>query len=99
MRVCTGERVVEVTEGEVRCASGLVVPAEIRVWSAGVKAPDFLGGIDGLETNRVNQLVVDQTLTTTRDDSIYAIGDCAAVPQPGRSARSRRGRSRPTRRR
>ena len=83
VRVCTGERVVEVTEGEVRCASGLVVPAEIRVWSAGVKAPDFLGNIDGLETNRANQLVVDQTLKTTRDDSIYAIGDCAAVPQPG----------------
>ncbi len=83
VRVCTGERVVEVTEGEVRCAGGLVVPAEIRVWSAGVKAPDFLGGIDGLETNRVNQLVVDQTLKTTRDDSTYAIGDCAAVPQPG----------------
>ena len=39
--------------------------------------------IDGLETNRVNQRVVDQTLRTARDPNIYAIGDCAAVPQPG----------------
>jgi NADH dehydrogenase len=83
IEVRTGERVVEVTDREVRCASGLVVPAELRVWSAGVKAPDFLAGIDGLETNRANQLVVDQTLKVTRDDSVYAIGDCAAVPQPG----------------
>jgi NADH dehydrogenase len=83
VHVYTGERVVEVTERHVRCASGLVIPAEILVWSAGVKAPDFLKDLDGLETNRANQLVVDRTLNVTRDGSIYAIGDCAAVPLPG----------------
>lgn len=83
IRVHTGERVVEVTDREVRMASGLVVPAEIRVWSAGVKAPDWLAGLDGLETNRANQLVVDQTMRTTRDGHVFAIGDCAACPQPG----------------
>lgn len=81
--VHTGEKVVEVDGQGVRCASGLFVPAEIRVWSAGVKAPDFLAGIGGLETNRLNQLVVGQDLRTTRDPDIFAIGDCAACPQPG----------------
>jgi NADH dehydrogenase len=78
-----GEQVVEVTEAGVRTGSGRFVPAELRIWSAGVKAPDFLKDLDGLETNRANQLVVDQTLRTTRDPDVFAIGDCAAVPQPG----------------
>jgi NADH dehydrogenase len=47
-----------------------------------VKAPDFLKDLDGLETNRANQLVVRQTLQTTRDENIFAIGDCAACPWP-----------------
>ena len=37
----------------------------------------------GLETNRINQLVVLPTLQTTRDENIFAIGDCAACPWPG----------------
>jgi NADH:ubiquinone reductase (H+-translocating) len=56
------------------------------VWAAGVKAPAFLENLDGLETNAMNQLVVRQTLQTTRDDHIFAIGDCAACPWPERNA-------------
>ncbi len=40
------------------------------VWAAGIKAPDFIKDIAGLETNRINQLVVKGTLQTTRDDDI-----------------------------
>ena len=58
------------------------MPAELVVWAAGVKAPDFLKDIDGLETNRINQLVVRPTLQTTRDENIFAIGDCAACAWP-----------------
>lgn len=83
VEIHAGEQVVEVTEAGVRTKSGLFIPAELRIWSAGVKAHDFLKDLDGLETNRVNQLVVDRCLQTTRDPDIFAIGDCAAVPQPG----------------
>ena len=83
VQVHTGEKVVEVTEQGVRAESGLYIPAELKVWSAGVKAPDFLRNIGGLETNRANQLVVDETLRTTRDEAIFALGDCAACPRPG----------------
>jgi NADH dehydrogenase len=80
--VLTGEPVTEVRAGSVRTASGLVTPAELTVWAAGIKAPDFLADLDGLETNRVNQLLVHQTLQTTRDPDIFAIGDCACCPWP-----------------
>jgi len=84
VRVLTGERVTEVREDSVVTASGRKIPAELTVWAAGIKAPEFLQDMDGLESNRLNQLVVKQTLDTTRDPDIFAIGDCAACPWPGR---------------
>jgi NADH dehydrogenase len=83
VRVHAGARVSEVLANGVRLASGALIPAELVVWSAGVKAPDVLRDIGGLESNRINQLAVRQTLQTTRDDAIFVIGDCAACPWPG----------------
>ncbi|MFA0441368.1 NADH dehydrogenase [Vibrio sp. 10N.286.49.C2] len=57
------------------------IPAQIMVWAAGIKAPDFMKDIAGLETNRINQLVVKNTLQTTRDDDIFVIGDLAQCTQ------------------
>jgi len=84
VRVHTGARVAEVLHEGVRLADGRVLPAELVVWAAGVKAPDFLKELDGLESNRINQLVVRPTLQTTRDDDVFAIGDCAAAPWLGK---------------
>jgi NADH dehydrogenase len=84
VRVHTSARVAEVLENGVRLASGEIVPAELVVWAAGVKAPELLKDLDGLETNRINQLVVLPTLQTTRDESVFALGDCAACPWLGR---------------
>jgi len=83
VRVLTGERVTEVREDSVVTASGRKIPAELTVWAAGIKAPEFLQDMDGLESNRLNQLVVKQTLDTTRDPDIFAMGDCASCPWPG----------------
>jgi NADH:ubiquinone reductase (H+-translocating) len=84
VRVRTAARVAEVLPDGVRLASGEIIAAELVVWAAGVKAPDFLRDLDGLETNGVNQLLVKQTLQTTRDENVFAIGDCAACPWPGK---------------
>jgi len=81
--VLTGERVTEVAADGVLTAGGQKIPAELTVWAAGIKAPDFLKDIGGLETNRLNQLVVRDTLETTRDPDIFALGDCACCPWPG----------------
>jgi NADH dehydrogenase len=78
-----GERVTEVSEKGVYTHSGRFIPSELVVWAAGIKAPDFLSQLDGLETNRINQLVVRTTMQTTLDASIFAFGDCAACPWPG----------------
>jgi NADH dehydrogenase len=84
VQVRTRARVAEVFDRGVRLESGEIIPAELVVWAAGVKAPEILRTFDGLETNRINQLVVRPTLQTTVDDDVFAIGDCAACPWPGR---------------
>ena len=84
VNVRTSARVAEVLPDGVRLANGDIVPAELVVWAAGVKAPDFLKDLGGLETNRINQLVVLPTLQTTRDENVFAIGDCAACPWLGK---------------
>lgn len=80
VEVLAGHRITKATnEGYITDKGGLI-PSEIKVWSAGIKAPDFLADIDGLETTSNNQLVVKKTLETTRDSDIFAFGDCAACP-------------------
>jgi len=81
IEIHTNEKVVEVSKEGVMMASGKFIPSGIVVWAAGIKAPDFMKDIDGLETNRINQLMVKRTLQTTRDPSIFAMGDCSACPQ------------------
>jgi len=72
-----------VTAREVRTRNGRSLPADLVVWAAGIKGADFLRALGELETNRLNQLVVNATLQTTRDPDIFAIGDCAACPWTG----------------
>jgi NADH:ubiquinone reductase (H+-translocating) len=79
----TNTRVIAIGDGKVELQSGETIQAELIVWSAGIKAPDFLGGLDGLESDRSNRLVVRPTMQTTRDDDVFAIGDCACCVLPG----------------
>jgi NADH dehydrogenase len=83
VRVMTNATVSEVTAEHLKTRNGDVIEAGLKVWAAGIRAPSFLKNIDGLETNRINQLLVRPTLQTTLDDNIFAFGDCAACPQPG----------------
>ena len=80
--VRTNERVSEVVRDGVRTAAGAFYPADLVVWAAGIQAPPWLDNLDGLEVGRNHQLVVHVTLQTTRDENVFAFGDCAACPWP-----------------
>jgi NADH:ubiquinone reductase (H+-translocating) len=84
--VRTDARVAAVRADGVELAGGDFIPAELVVWAAGVRGPDVLRDLGGLEVNRANHLVTEPTLQTTRDPDIFAIGDCAACPREGFSA-------------
>lgn len=83
VHIRTGSPVKEVQADGLLLADGQFIPASLKVWAAGIRAPAFLAGL-GLETNRINQLLVDKTLRTA-DERIFAFGDCAACPmnEPG----------------
>ncbi|GAD79280.1 NAD(P)/FAD-dependent oxidoreductase [Vibrio ezurae] len=81
VNVRTATMVTLADETGLTTKDGEKIPAQIMVWAAGIKAPDFIKDIAGLETNRINQLVVKDTLQTTRDDHIFVIGDLAQCTQ------------------
>ena len=70
-------KVVGADETGVLLEGGGRVDSDLMAWVAGVKAPDVLKHLDGLEVARNGQLLVRPTLQTTVDDRIFALGDCA----------------------
>jgi NADH dehydrogenase len=81
VNVRTATMVTKAEKDGLTTKDGEKISAKIMVWAAGIKAPDFIKDIAGLETNRINQLVVKSTLQTTRDDNIFVIGDLAQCTQ------------------
>jgi NADH dehydrogenase len=84
VEVRTGARVMQVRADGVELVGGDFIPSELVVWAAGVRGPEVLQHLDGLEVSRSSQLVVTPTLQTTRDANVFAMGDCAwLVPDGG----------------
>jgi len=81
VRVLTQTMVTSADRDGLNTKSGEKINADLMVWAAGIKAPDFMHQIGGLKSNRINQLVVKSTLQTTLDNAIFAIGDCASCPK------------------
>lgn len=76
--VMVDSTVSSIDEAGLTTRDGLRIESALKVWAAGIRAPVFLKDLAGLETNQINQLVVRSTLQTSRDESIFAFGDCAA---------------------
>jgi NADH dehydrogenase len=84
VKLFLGEKVTRVTEHGVETHSGKKIISSLVVWAAGIKAPEFLSKIEGIETNAIHQVKVLSTLQTVTDKNIFAFGDCAACPiKPG----------------
>lgn len=82
-RVMTSTRVTGAAEGGYRHDDDRFVPADLMVWAAGVKAPDFMSGLAGLDTTRSNQVIVGPTLQSHVDEAVFAVGDCASLQLDG----------------
>lgn len=62
-------------------AEGELIPADMMIWAAGVKAPDFIADLYQFELTRTNQILVKPTLQSSVHDNVYVIGDCCACAQ------------------
>ncbi|MCH8531073.1 MAG: NAD(P)/FAD-dependent oxidoreductase [Saccharospirillum sp.] len=82
VQIRTDTKVVRGHANSLETDEGEQIEGDMLVWAAGIRAPTFLKEISGLESARNNQLVVQDTLQTTRDNRIWALGDCCACAQP-----------------
>src|SRR4051794_16685456 len=72
-----------VTASTATLSDGEVVPTRTVVWTAGVKAHPVAGQF-GLPLDERGRIVADSHLQVPGFDNVWAIGDCAAVPDPAR---------------
>jgi NADH dehydrogenase len=77
IKVVTDCRVTAIERDKVTDANGNTYRANLCVWAAGIRAPEFLGAL-GLPTNRGGQIEVDGHLRVKDMADVYALGDCAA---------------------
>lgn len=82
VEVLTGLPVSEIRNDHLIMKDGTELASEMTIWAAGIKAPAFLSDLEGLDTNKGNQIRVKQTLQSITDDHVFAFGDCADCPQP-----------------
>lgn len=54
-----------------------VLPSSLCVWAAGIKGGMPEEAFDGLELNKIKQLVCNESLQCDADDRIFGLGDCA----------------------
>lgn len=80
--VLTQTAVTSASAEGLHTQNGDTIKADLMVWAAGIKVPDFMANIGGLETNRINQVKVNEYLQTPGDERIFAMGDCAEFIQP-----------------
>jgi NADH dehydrogenase len=76
-----GTTLEEVSADSARLSSGEVLPTGTVVWTAGVKAQPILSELN-LPLDERGRVPVDSYLRVQGMDSVWAIGDCAAAPDP-----------------
>ncbi len=78
LEIMTGARVSGVTAAGVSLADGQFIPARLVVWTAGTSPHPLLGRL-GCATER-GRLAVYDTLAVPDRPGVWALGDCAVVP-------------------
>lgn len=76
-----GVRVADAAPGVVSLSNGERIHAETLVWTAG-STPHPLTGRLGLEVDPRGAVKTDPTLRVPGHRNVWALGDCAAVPDP-----------------
>jgi NADH dehydrogenase len=81
IHVLEGTRIIKAQKEGFVTQEELLIEADLLVWAAGVKAPDFIQNLNFFETNRTQQILVNSNLQSTVSDQIFVIGDCCGFKQ------------------
>jgi NADH dehydrogenase len=83
VEIRTETTVKEITGRDATLSGGERISARTVVWTAGVKPSPAVGKL-GLPSDQSGRVVVDRTMRVEGYEHVWAIGDCAAVPDPAR---------------
>ncbi|WP_395342369.1 NAD(P)/FAD-dependent oxidoreductase [Ningiella sp. W23] len=81
IEVLEGTRVAKAQKNGFVTADENLIEADLLVWAAGVKAPDFIKELEIFELNQAQQVLVNPYLQSTVNEAIYVIGDCCGFKQ------------------
>jgi NADH dehydrogenase len=79
--VRVGTRIEELTDSAARLSTGETVPTRTVVWTTGVAPHPSLRSLN-VPLNDHGRVPVDETMRVRGLDAVWALGDCAAVPDP-----------------
>ncbi len=77
--VQTDTRIASVESDALITRDGDRIQADISVWAAGIKAPEFLAD-SGLACDGIGRIKVNPDLTLEGQDKVYGLGDCCNCP-------------------
>jgi NADH dehydrogenase len=83
IEVRTGTGLREVTAAGATLSDGETVRARTVVWTTGVKPAPVISEL-GLPLDQGGRIAVSPSMRVTGREGVWAIGDCAAVPDPAR---------------
>lgn len=81
VEVWLNSKVASASDGEVRLADGRALQTRTLIWSAGVRPSPIMAGL-ALDRDRSGRIMVNRTMAVPGHDGVWAIGDCAHVPNP-----------------
>lgn len=81
IKVLEGTRITSANKQGFVTIDDELIEADLLVWAAGVKAPDFIQNLNIFETNKAQQILVNQKLQSTICEKTFVIGDCCGFKQ------------------
>jgi NADH dehydrogenase len=83
IQVRTETTLAGITERSATLSDGELISARTVVWTAGVKPSPAVSSL-GLPLDSSGRIAVDRAMRVEGHPGVWAIGDCAAVPDPAR---------------
>ncbi len=83
IRVLTGVTLEQITQHSATLSTGETIPTRTVVWTAGVKPAPAISRL-GFPLREDGRIEVDSSMRVVGRQGVWAIGDCAAVPDPAR---------------
>jgi NADH dehydrogenase len=72
--------VSRVTAAGLHLKDGKIIPCDLKVWASGITGQAIVHSLSCLQISKQNRIITDSRLACSGAKHIYALGDCAAVP-------------------